>query len=172
MTDIVFTMLISTLCNYYERKEPRRETIDLWFGKIKHVDDRAVETIVSHIQESHDMFPKNLPMLMQSLYRDWAAGHPGYTKKEVMCPDCNGGIITLIKLSATVGCYCKFAFTCARCKQYQAPGYRMAYRAQLMAEGYREVKQQGKAAENINLGKLIRGQGLLKDVPGGSPGSP
>jgi hypothetical protein len=168
MTPSVFSAALETLCDYYERKHPRRETVELWHGKVRGIKDEAINTILSHIQENHDGFPKNLPMLMLALYRDWAAGNPGGSKKEVMCPDCNGGIVTLTKVAKTTGCRCKYAFVCARCKQYQAVGYRTAFLEQLLSEGWEEAEREGRSVENRNIGRLV--QGIIKNVPPVSSG--
>ena len=43
MVEKVFHDFVRGLCFYYERRDPREETLDLWFQAVKHIPDESVE---------------------------------------------------------------------------------------------------------------------------------
>jgi hypothetical protein len=43
MVEKVFHDFVKGLCFYYERRDPREETLDLWFQQVKHIPDEPVD---------------------------------------------------------------------------------------------------------------------------------
>ena len=94
-----FTRLVQDICDYYQRKEPKLETIGLWYEKVRGVPGIAVQFIRDYIQRNE--YPSgNLPNAIQEAWRIWKTENP--TKiihQQTQCDSCNGeGLIIFSKV--------------------------------------------------------------------------
>ena len=76
MVEKVFHDFVKGLCFYYERRDPREETLDLWFQEVKHIPDEPVDWMSEQIRSRHESFPRNLPLVMRELWQQWLEDHP------------------------------------------------------------------------------------------------
>ncbi len=134
MVEKVFHDFVKGLCFYYERRDPREETLDLWFQAVKHIPDEPVDWMSEQIRGRHDAFPRNLPLVMRELWQQWLDDHPQRrTSRNVAeaCPDCDGdGLLSLFRKGSS------YVFRCGRCKRSNLNGVPVAYLADLEARGY------------------------------------
>lgn len=134
MEQFEFAKLLKELCDYYERKEPKPGTAELWFDKVKNIPGEPLKWIIRKIEDDHDTFPRNLPGSVWGSYREWQQANPDrMTEKEYFdCPDCNKGLIYArnIKNGHSYG----YVFRCARCRQSTVQTYPMVSRLELMAD--------------------------------------
>ncbi len=139
MVEKVFHDFVKGLCFYYERRDPREETLDLWFQGVKHIPDEPVDWISDQIRSRHDAFPRNLPLLMRELWQQWLEDHPQRRTNRnpgEECPDCDGdGLISLFRKGR------RYLFRCGRCKRSNLNGVPLAYLADLEVRGYSLTKQ-------------------------------
>jgi len=139
MVEKVFHAFVKGLCFYYERRDPREETLDLWFQGVKHIPDEPVDWMSEQIRSRHDAFPKNLPLVMRELWQQWLEDHPQRrtnrnTGEE--CPDCDGyGLISVLRKGS------RYLFRCGRCKQSNLNGVPVRLLIDLEARGYLLTKQ-------------------------------
>jgi len=134
MVEKVFHDFVKGLCFYYERRDPREETLDFWFQAVKHIPDEPMDWISEQIRGRHEAFPKNLPLVMRELWQQWLADRPqrrAQRNDEEACPDCDGhGLISLFRKGSS------YLFRCGRCKRSSLNGVPVAYLADLEARGY------------------------------------
>lgn len=134
MVEKVFHDFVKGLCFYYERRDPREETLDLWFQGIKHVPDEPVDWMSEQIRGRHETFPRNLPLVMRELWQQWLEDHPQRRtsrKTEERCLDCDDtGLISLFRKGSS------YLFRCGQCKRSNLNGVPVAYLADLEARGY------------------------------------
>lgn len=134
MVEKVFHDFVKGLCFYYERRDPRGETLDLWFQAVKHVPDEPMDWISEQIRGRHETFPKNLPLVMRELWQQWLEDHPQRRtsrKTEEPCSDCDDtGLISIFRKRSL------YVFRCGRCKRSNLNGVPVAYLADLEARGY------------------------------------
>jgi len=134
MVEKVFHDFVKGLCFYYERRDPREETLDLWFQGVKHVPDEPVDWMSDQIRSRHETFPRNLPLVMRELWQQWLEDHPQRracrdTGEE--CPDCDGtGLISLFRKGS------RYLFRCGRCKRSNLNGVPARLLIDLEARGY------------------------------------
>ena len=134
MVEKVFHDFVKGLCFYYERRDPREETLDLWFQGVKHIPDEPVDWMSEQLRTRHEAFPRNLPLEMRTLWQQWLEDHPQRRARrtvEEACPDCDGdGLISLFRKGSS------YLFRCGRCKRSNLNGVPVAYIADLEARGY------------------------------------
>ena len=134
MVEKVFHDFVKGLCFYYERRDPREETLDLWFKGVKHIPDEPVDWMSEQIRGRHETFPRNLPLVMRELWQQWLEDHPQRRtsrKTEEPCLDCDDtGLISLFLKGSS------YLFRCGRCKRSNLNGVPVAYLADLEARGY------------------------------------
>lgn len=159
-----FTKILKDLCDYYERKEPKQGTVELWFEKIKRIPSQPIKWILHKIFDDHDAFPKNVPGALWASYREWQQANPD--KVAVIdffeCPDCVDGLIWVkgVHKDHVYG----YVFRCAKCKQNHCQQYPMAYREELKENyevmpkgGWPHVPKRGR-----NIRELVSSVGVLK----------
>ncbi len=134
MVEKVFHAFVKGICFYYERRDPREETLDLWFQGVKHIPDEPVDWMSDQIRSRHETFPRNLPLVMRELWQQWLEDHPQrrtHRNTGEPCPDCGDtGLISLFRKGS------RYLFRCGRCKRSNLNGVPMAYLADLEARGY------------------------------------
>ncbi|MCX5819844.1 MAG: hypothetical protein NT047_08040 [Deltaproteobacteria bacterium] len=134
MVEKVFHDFVKGLCFYYERRDPREETLDLWFQGVKHIPDEPIDWMSGQIRIRHESYPRNLPLVMRELWQQWLEDHPHrrtHRLTEEECPDCDGyGLISLFRMGSL------YLFRCGRCKRSNLNGVPVAFLADLEARGY------------------------------------
>lgn len=134
MVEKVFHDFVKGLCFYYERRDPREETLDLWFQGVKHIPDEPVDWMSDQIRGRHDAFPRNLPLVMRELWQQWLEDHPQRRTNRNAgeeCPDCDGaGLISLFRNGS------RYLFRCGRCKGSNLNGVPVRLLIDLEAHGY------------------------------------
>jgi ribosomal protein S27AE len=132
-----FSNIINELCDYYERREPKEGTKELWFQRVKSIPLEALPWIVKKITQENETFPKNLPGVIAALFFSWREAHPEKftTRREVDCPDCDDGTIRAWKIGANGKTY-SYLFRCGRCKQSNVQGWPAMTRFALLEAGY------------------------------------
>ena len=134
MVEKVFHDFVKGLCFYYERRDPREETLDLWFQGVKHIPDEPVDWMSDQIRSRHDAFPRNLPLVMRELWQQWLEDHPQrrtYRNTGEECPDCDGhGLISLYRSGS------RYLFRCGRCKRSNLNGVPVRLLIDLEVHGY------------------------------------
>jgi hypothetical protein len=134
MVEKVFHDFVKGLCFYYERRDPREETLDLWFQQVKHIPDEPVDWMSGQIRSRNDVFPRNLPLVMRELWQQWLEDHPHrrtHRLTEEECPDCDGlGLISIFRQGS------RYLFRCGRCRRSNLNGVPVAFLADLEAHGY------------------------------------
>ena len=138
MVEKVFHDFVKGLCFYYERRDPREETLDLWFQQVKHIPDEPVAWMSEQIRSRHDLFPRNLPLVMRELWQQWLEDHPHRRTRgdtETDCPDCDEtGMISVYREGS------RYLFRCRRCKRSNLNGVPAAFLVDLEAHGYTLTK--------------------------------
>jgi hypothetical protein len=139
-----FSRLVMDLCAYYEHKEPKDPTMELWIPKVRPVPDEAAEWIKDRICATQDMFPRNLPNMIYALFFEWREAFPEKAKSKsyFACPDCVEGIITATKRKMVVHGQeidYRYVFSCGKCRQSDYPGYPVDTAINLQAHGYKVV---------------------------------
>lgn len=118
-----FTRVLTTLCDFYERKEPKQATIELWFRLIKDIPSEPIPWILKKIQENHESFPKNMTAVFLSMFREWQQANPD--KRAIRhffeCPDCDDGLIFAKR--ETNGVNYRYVFRCVKCRQDKTQAY-------------------------------------------------
>lgn len=125
MVQFQFVKFVQDLFDYYERKRPNDNTMDLWFDEVKNIPDECLPWIQSKIFKENDTKPSNLPATMWALYNAWLQANPhkrAYTA-EVECPDCEGGWLVLQKRLESYRVPISFSAPCSRCKQLPSARY-------------------------------------------------
>lgn len=148
--------IISELCSFYERKEPKIATIELWFRLVKNIPSEPLLWIVKKIQEVHESFPKNITSALWGTYTVWQQTFP--EKKTIKrffdCSDCNEGLIFARKKNAPH--VSEFVFRCSKCRQDNTRSYPLSSRLELLEE-YDVVPKEGnlKAYDKKPISELI-----------------
>jgi hypothetical protein len=131
-----FTNLLNELSSFYERKEPKPTTIELWYHLIKNIPSEPVTWITKKIEENYESFPKNLTAALWSTYNEWQQVYP--EKKAIEnyfdCPDCHEGLIIVYKKVNNYNY--EYVFRCARCKQSRLRAYPLGGKKELLENGY------------------------------------
>ncbi len=138
MVEKIFHDFVKGLCFYYERRDPREETLDLWFRGVKHIPDEPVDWMSEQVRSRHDAFPRNLPLVVRELWQQWLEDHPQRRTNrnaEEECQDCDGhGLISLFRNGS------RYLFRCGRCKRSNMNGVPVGFLADLEVHGYSLTK--------------------------------
>jgi len=119
MVQARFLDFVTDVFDYFERKRPNDNTMDLWFDEVRNIPDEALEWIKSRIFKENDNKPSNLPATMWALYNAWLQANPhkrAFTE-EKDCPDCEGGWLVLQKRIDGYKQPISHSAPCGRCKQ-------------------------------------------------------
>jgi len=125
MVQVRFLDFVTDVFDYFERKRPNDNTMDLWFDEVRNIPDEALEWIKSRIFKENDNKPSNLPATMWALYNAWLQANPhkrAFTE-EKDCPDCEGGWLVLQKTIAGYNQPISHSVPCGRCRQIAAVKY-------------------------------------------------
>jgi len=127
-----FTKAVSTLCDFYERKEPKQATIELWFKLVNRMPSDPIAWIVQKIQETSDSFPRNITATFWASYGEWQNANPDKRAHRAFfdCPECSEGLI----LAKSKTSRCSYVFRCIRCKQDNTKAYPQASRLDLLQD--------------------------------------
>ena len=90
MTLDEFTGIVTELSDFYERKQPKINTIELWYRSIKRIPSEPVKWIARHIEDNYESFPKNIVSALWGGYTEWQQAHPDKAARESFfhCADC------------------------------------------------------------------------------------
>ena len=134
MVEKTFHDFVKSLCLYYERREPREQTLDLWFREVMQIPDEPLEGIRQQICRQQEAFPRNLPVLVRELWQKWREDNPrkqAHPHTDLNCRECDGtGLITGYREGRA------YAFRCGRCRQSTLHGIPFATAPDLTALGY------------------------------------
>lgn len=154
-----FEKIVNRACSYYEHRQPKDGTMDIWAEKTAGIPDAAADYIEAHITDN-EQFPKNLPNLMWALFRAWQAANPDKVRREkeyFECPECHEGIIYARKKGY------RYIFRCVTCKQNRVQSYPKAYKSELEAQGYTIENPDGgylNQEEKVECVKKMRSLGI------------
>jgi hypothetical protein len=142
MTLDEFTGIVTELSDFYERKQPKINTIDLWYRSIKRIPSEPVKWIARHIEDNYESFPKNIVSALWGGYAEWQQAHPDKAARESFfhCADCSEGLIFASKINQNNTKY-KYVFRCIKCKQNHMAAYPEIVRAELISQGYTIIHQ-------------------------------
>ena len=151
-----FERLITELCDYYERKEPKLGTVDLWFEKVKSIPSEAMPWIIKKICHENERFPNNLPGMLAALFFSWRESNPDKVASQARfyCPDCEDGTIQTWKIGANGRCY-SYLFRCARCRQDNTQAWPLAHRDELLRQGYEPEQIERRAIAHGSVSEVI-----------------
>jgi|DEB3_MinimDraft_2_1074329.scaffolds.fasta_scaffold36897_1 hypothetical protein len=125
MVQSKFVEFVTDVFDYFERKRPNDNTMDLWFDEVRNIPDEPLEWIKGKIFKENDNKPSNLPATMWALYNAWLQANPhkrAFTE-EKDCPDCEGGWLVLQKQIAGYRSPISHSAPCGRCRQIPAAKY-------------------------------------------------
>jgi len=137
MVQVRFLDFVTDVFDYFERKRPNDNTMDLWFDEVRNIPDEALEWIKSRIFKENDNKPSNLPATMWALYNAWLQANPDKRahRESVDCPDCEGGWLCLTRPVRGYKVPPTFSAPCGRCRQVRAGKYMTLSEA--FAEGFK-----------------------------------
>ena len=147
-----FSRIITTLCEYYERKEPKNAALEVWFSRCKYIPTEPLDYIAQRIMENHESFPKNLPSAMRDTYTEWLQSNPDKraVKTFTNCPDCEEGLIFTSKHQEKFNVKYKYVFSCGKCGQSTFRQYPKAMLSDLIAAGHTSRKWKEKKSYHRN----------------------
>ena len=150
-----FNSLITELCDYYEHREPKPGTKELWFEKLKSIPKEALPWIIKKICSENEAFPKNPPAMVAALFFAWRETHPDKKAHDIVveCPDCDDGTLVAWKIGSC-GHPTSNLFRCGRCRQNGTQAWTIARRSELIAQGY-EVGDKDKPGQRGSLKQLV-----------------
>jgi hypothetical protein len=154
-----FTQILKELVDFYERKEPKQGTTELWFDKVKRIPSEPIRWMLQKIQDEHEAFPRNVPGALWGAFREWQQAYPErIDRKDYFdCPDCTDGLIWAkqIKNGIPYG----YVFRCARCKQNNCQQYPMTRLDEIKADyeirpkkGWPYTPKQGRTVKQLVAG--------------------
>jgi hypothetical protein len=113
------TVVIQNLVRYYERKPPVHEATDLWFTRVSKIPDESIDWMVKRIQETSEIFPKNLPNVLWDTYREWLATYPEKRAlpQGIICKHCDGNGYVFAQRLGSDNHPKEFVFRCEICDQ-------------------------------------------------------
>ena len=136
MQQIELATLITELCGFYERKEPKQNTIELWFKLVKNIPSESLNWVTKKIFETHESFPRNITASLWAAFTEWQQANPD--KRAIQsyfsCTDCSEGLI--FARSKKTGN--EYVFRCAKCRQDHTKAYPVSSRLELL-ENYEVV---------------------------------
>jgi len=165
MVQARFLDFVTDVFDYFERKRPNDNTMDLWFDEVRNIPDEALEWIKSRIFKENDNKPSNLPATMWALYNAWLQANPDKRahRESVDCPDCEGGWLCLTRPVRGYKVPPTFSAPCGRCRQVRAAQYMTL--AEALRQGYSRVNLHAvTTVRSRNIGELIRSIG--REIPG------
>lgn len=132
-----FSSMLAELCDYYERREPKQGTKELWYERVRSIPAEALSWIVKKITTESESFPKNLPGMVYALHIAWREAHPDKVAHDYHgdCQDCDDGTIRAWKISAN-NKPSSYLFRCRRCQRDTTQGWPMATLGELLEQGY------------------------------------
>jgi hypothetical protein len=138
-----FGRVITKLCDYYERKEPKNAAMEVWFARCKPIPTEPLGYITQKIMDNNEIFPKNLPAAMWESFNEWLQANPEKRAQKTYthCPDCEDGLIFTSKYSEKLKTKYKYVFSCGKCRQSEFRQYPMAMLHELAAEGHKSRKR-------------------------------
>jgi len=122
MIESEFKVFIKGICNYFERKRPQDDTLELWFDCVKWIKSDSLDFIQKKIQNNNDTFPKNLPNAIISAYHVFMDSRLNAEEDQVYveCPHCLEGFIYTTKKAWGMNYH--FTFRCGVCRQRNEKG--------------------------------------------------
>lgn len=137
-----FSRIITTLCEYYERREPKNAALEAWFARCRHIPAEPLDYIAQKIMENHETFPKNLPAAMRDTFTEWLQANPDKraVKTFTNCPDCEDGLIFTSKHQEKFNVKYKYVHACGKCGQSEYRQYPRAMLEELVAAGHKSRK--------------------------------
>ena len=160
-----FIEFVTDIFDYFERKRPNDNTMDLWFDEVRNIPDECLEWVKGKIFKENDNKPSNLPATMWALYNAWLQAHPEKRahRDHVDCPDCEGGwlaIRTRVEPYRQPICH---SSPCGRCMQIPDTQYMTLFQA--MENGYERIDLRTYQAHTGELGRLIAAIGKKMEKP-------
>lgn len=133
-----FSRIISKLCDYYERKEPKNAAMEIWYSRCKAIPGEPLGYITQKITDNNETFPKNLPAAMWGAFTEWLQANPDKHAHKVFthCPDCEEGLIFTAKHNEKFNAKYKYVFSCGKCGQSSIRQYPIAILSDLTAAGH------------------------------------
>ena len=131
MVQMRFIEFVTDIFDYFERKRPNDNTMDLWFDEVRNIPDECLEWVKGKIFKENDNKPSNLPATMWALYNAWLQANPDKRahREAVNCPDCEGGWLVLQKRLPMYAIPISHSAPCGRCKQIPAAQYMTLFQA-------------------------------------------
>ena len=71
-----FIAMVRKLCDYYERKPPSANAVDLWLSKVERYPDECIPWMVRTITDRFERFPANPPNVLKAFWEEWLREHP------------------------------------------------------------------------------------------------
>lgn len=139
MNQIKFRQFVFSISDYYERKKPTDDTLDLWFNEVHAIPDEPLEWMKVKIFKENETKPSNIPGTMWALYNAWLQANPhkkAFTE-EKNCPDCESGWLALQKQVDGYKQPISFSAACGNCKQIPSAHYMTLQEA--IADGYNRI---------------------------------
>ncbi len=121
MVEQDFADLVTSLCAYFERKQPGPESLSRWFEELRRIPREALPFIKQRFCEK-DEYPGNFPNAIKSLWNEWLLAHPEKRAKEKKpgCPNCQNGWLFVAYLTPTK-CWGETALKCGHCNRNGDP---------------------------------------------------
>ncbi|GEM_PF-3481189 len=162
MVQMRFIEFVTDIFDYFERKKPNDNTMDLWFDEVRNIPDECLEWIKSKIFKENDNKPSNIPATMWALYNAWLQAHPEKRahRESVNCPDCEGGWLVLQKIVENKfgkpmyeHAIPTFTAPCGKCRQLPMRNFVTLFQA--LEQGYQRVNLSSHTAARRPLKEMI-----------------
>jgi hypothetical protein len=165
MEAVTFANAVDELCVFFEKKEPKHQSIDKWFDRVKAIPTECVQHIVNRIKDDHDTYPKNIVKTFWAQYHDWLELHPekkAYDRK-LACSECESTGLIHVQKKNERGKFVDYTFRCGRCNQSTLRGLPIGRIGALLMNGYVELPKTAEEAIERNLSGL--GKMVGKQMP-------
>ena len=90
MDSSTFKIEIKALHEYFQRKQPPRGTVDLWFEYCKHIPENAADWIRRWISKEFDSMPRNIAKAFNAGWYQWQAANNVGAKDKVVIDGITG----------------------------------------------------------------------------------
>lgn len=155
-----FRGFLKQLCNYYQQSPPREEAQALWFQRVQSYGDEVLRFAYDEITRNHEVFPKNLPNTVGTLWGKWLNDHPERERKYRQCSDpwCDQGEIHAARENKD-GTVTVTAFRCRVCSQSRM-AWPEAASVDLEARGWKldcTEETNRRLAKQVKAGNVVRG---------------
>lgn len=129
-----FTKILKELNDYYEHREVKQGSAEIWFQRVRNIPSEPIRWMLQKIEGEGDAYPRNIPGALWGAFREWQQAHPERIAQQTFkdCPDCEEGLI--YARNKTHGNNYQYVFRCGRCKQSTLQGYPMATRLELSGD--------------------------------------